>query len=149
MTHYYAQTDAAGFVRSVAETYEPITGTNFIQIESLDDALLGKQWLDGEFVLPPPPPSPKWEWYIDIGPFYDRFKSAKLAVLTSNDPGVRAVIADLNIRKWVDLARTDVSSALQYVGTQVPALTAELQTEILATPVADHENLALRKLYFS
>lgn len=115
----------------------------------------GWGWSGGQFVAPPAPPAPPpaeptaYEWYIDIGPFYDRFKSAKLAVLTSNDPGVRAIIADLNIRKWVDLARTDVSSAIQYVGTQVPALTAELQTEILATPVADHENLALRKLYFS
>lgn len=119
-----------------------------------DEAFMAANYPTGMYRLEVEPPAPVpeppvYSTYIDLGPFYDRFKSAKLAVLTSNDPGVKAIIADLNIRKWVDLVRPDVASALQYVGTQVPALTAELQTEILTTPVQDHENLALRKLYFS
>lgn len=31
----------------------------------------------------------------------------------------------------------------------VPAVTPALRTAILTTPVAEHENLALRKVYFS
>lgn len=92
---------------------------------------------------------PIYEKYIDLGPFYDRFGSAKLPVLTSTDAGVKAIISDLNIRKWVDLARPDVAEALQYVGTVVPAVTVQLQDTILNTPVSNEENLALRKLYFS
>ena len=89
------------------------------------------------------------EWFIDIGPFYDRFGAAKMAVLTSTDAGVKAIMADVQIRKWIDLQRADVASSLAYIGSVVGALTPALQTTILTTPVSAEENLALRKLYFS
>lgn len=88
------------------------------------------------------------EWLIDIGPFYDRFGPAKMAVLTSTDAGVKAILSDTGVRKWLDLKRTDVASSLAYIGTKVPAVDATLQTAILTTPVAVEENRALRKLYF-
>ena len=88
------------------------------------------------------------EWLIDIGPFYDRFGPAKMAVLTSTDAGVKAILSDTGVRKWIDLKRTDVASSLAYIGTKVPAVDATLQTAILTTPVAVEENRALRKLYF-
>ena len=90
-----------------------------------------------------------WKWLIDIGPFFDRFGAAKMAVLTSSDVGVQAIIKDTQIRKWLDLKLPEIASAVAYIGTKVPALTAELQSAILNTPVAETENLALRKLYFS
>ena len=62
---------------------------------------------------------------------------------------MKAILADLNIRKWVDLKRVDVGQALAYVGAVVPAVDATMQSAILNTPVSDIENLALRKLYFS
>lgn len=98
---------------------------------------------------PPPAPVDPCLNFIDIGPFYDRFGAAKMPVLMSADSAVQAIIADLNIRKWVDLARADVAQALAYIGTKVPSVTAELQQAILTTPVATTENLALRRLYFS
>lgn len=88
-------------------------------------------------------------WLIDIGPFFDRFGAAKMAVLTSTDAAVRAILSDLQVRKWIDLQRPDVAQGLAYVGSVVPAVTAPLQSAILTTPVAEAENLALRKLYFS
>ena len=88
------------------------------------------------------------EWLIDIGPFYDRFGPAKMAVLTSTDAGVKAILSDTGVRKWIDLKRTDVASSLAYIGTKVLAVDATLQTAILTTPVAVEENRALRKLYF-
>lgn len=112
----------------------------------------GPGWTyDGtDFVAPVPPPTPvdPCEWLIDLGPFYDRFGAAKMAVLTSTDSGVKAIISDLSIRKWVDLKRADVASALAYIGSVVPAVTPTLQDSILNTPVTYIENLALRKLYF-
>lgn len=105
------------------------------------------------YALPPAtPPAPDADptaWFIDIGPFYDRFGSAKMAVLTSADAGVNAIMADVQIRKWIDLQRADVASGLAYIGSVVPALTPAIRTAILTTPVAAEENLALRKLYFS
>ena len=94
-------------------------------------------------------PTPAWEWLIDIGPFFDRFGAAKMAVLISSDVGVQAIIKDTQVRKWLDLKLPEIASAVAYIGTKVPALTAELQQSILNTPVEEKENLALRKLYFS
>ena len=111
----------------------------------------GPGWTyDGTTFAPPVPPVvvDPCEWLIDLGPFYDRFGSAKMAVLTSADAGVKAIVQDLNIRKWVDLQRADVASGLAYVGSKVPSIDATLQAAILTTPVTVEENLALRKLYF-
>lgn len=88
------------------------------------------------------------QWFIDIGPFYDRFGSAKMAVLTSADATVKAILSDVSIRKWIDLKRSDVALSLAYIGSVVPALTSTLQTAILTTPVTADENRATRKSYF-
>jgi len=110
--------------------------------------------VDGtNYIAPPTPPyvAPvdPCEWLIDIGPFFDRFGSTKTAILTSTDPGVKAIVQDTVIRKWIDLQRADVASSLAYIGTQVPEVDATLQTAILTTPVTSAENMALRKIYFS
>lgn len=115
---------------------------------------IGWGWDGSSFVAPLPPtpepqPAPAWEWLIDIGPFFDRFGTAKMAVLTSSDIGVQAIVKDTQVRKWLDLKLPEIVSAVAYVGTKVPAVTQELQESILNTPVAETENLALRKLYFS
>ena len=94
-------------------------------------------------------PAQPWEWYIDIAPFFDRFGAAKMAVLTSSDAGVQAIIKDTQVRKWLDLKLPEIASAVAYIGTKVPSVTQELQQSILNTPVAEEENLAMRKLYFS
>ena len=98
---------------------------------------------------PEPTPAPVWEWYIDVGPFFDRFGSAKLAVLISADAGVQAILKDIQVRKWVDLKLPEIAQSVDYVASVVPAVTSELKEAILTTPVAEYENLALRKLYFS
>lgn len=106
------------------------------------------RWPDIPAPIQESQPKP-WEWLIDIGPFFDRFGAAKMAVLTSSDAGVQAILKDTQVRKWIDLKHPDVASSVAYIGTKVPALAAELQSAILNTPVAETENLALRKLYFT
>ena len=117
-----------------------------------DESFILEHFPDNDYRLVNQPniiTAPVWEWYIDLGPFYDRFGAAKMPVLTSNDSGVKAIITDLNIRKWVDLKRSDVAEALQYVATIIPTLTPALQSAIINTPVSEVENIALRRLYFS
>ena len=118
-----------------------------------DEQFMLEHYTEGTYRLVPNVPTPEpasvWEWLIDIGPFFDRFGTAKMAVLTSSDVGVQAIIKDTQVRKWLDLKLPEIASAVAYIGTKVPALTAELQQSILNTPVEEKENLALRKLYFS
>lgn len=117
-----------------------------------DEQLMLERYPEGNYRLVPDAPTPEplrpYEWLIDIGPFFDRFGAAKMAVLTSADAGVQAILKDTQIRKWLDLKLPELAQSVAYVGTKVPAVTAELQDAILNTPVAPTENLALRKLYF-
>lgn len=122
------------------------------EAEGLRANWTGETWVLREYVEPPPQPAPPaapTEWLIDIGPFFDRFGAAKMAVLTSTDTGVKAILADTQVRKWIDLTRQDVAQSVAYIASVVPALTTELQSAILNTPVSASENLALRRLYFS
>ena len=109
----------------------------------------GKWRLSENQPQPEPTPAPEWEWYIDIGPFFDRFGAAKMAVLTSADVGVQAILKDTQVRKWLDLRLPEIEQSVQYLASKVPELTTELQDQIVNTKPAEHENLALRKLYFS
>lgn len=118
-----------------------------------DEQFMLEHYPDGNYRAVPDEPIPEtskpWEWLIDIGPFFDRFGAAKMAVLTSSDAGVQAILKDTQIRKWLDLKLPEIAAAVAYVGTKVPEVTPELQQSILNTPVEEKDNLALRKLYFS
>ena len=117
--------------------------------EEYAEATYPGRWRVVETPEPPAPTPPEWEWYIDIGPFFDRFGAAKTHVLTSADVGVQAIIKDTQVRKWLDLRLPEIGQAVQYIASKVPALTTELQDQIVNTKPEEHENLALRKLYFS
>lgn len=53
-------------------------------------------------------------WKIDVGAFFDRFGDEKLAILSSGDLQVQAVIKDASVRKFIDLhgRRSDLEMAL-------------------------------------
>ena len=116
--------------------------------EAFAEANYPGAWRVAEVQDEPAAPSPT-EWLIDIGAFFDRFGAAKMAVLTSPDAGVKAILADTQVRKWIDLQRADVAQSVAYIGTVVATVTPALQTAILTTPVSPEENLALRKQFFS
>lgn len=104
-------------------------------------------WVEAN--TPPTPVAPVYEWYIDIGTFFDRFGAQKLNVLSSTDVVVQAILRDVQVRKWVDLKRADVAQSLAYIGSKVAGVDSVMQLAILNTPVTESENIALRKLYFS
>lgn len=117
--------------------------------EEYAEATYPGHWRAVDTPEPPAPPAPVWEWYIDIGPFFDRFGAAKMPVLTSADVGVQAVLKDTQVRKWLDLRLPEIEQSVQYIASKVPELTVQLQEQIINTKPAEHENLALRKMYFS
>lgn len=101
------------------------------------------------FTIPVVTTENQTQYLIDIGPLFDRFGLAKMQVLTSSDAGVQAIIRDTQVRKWLDLRLPEVVQSIMYIASKIPAVTVEIKNNVLHTPVADHENLALRKLYFS
>jgi hypothetical protein len=95
------------------------------------------------------PETKQYDSYIDIGPFFDRFEEAKVHILTSQDPAVRAILDDIRVRPWVDLSRPEVKRSLAYVGSVVTSLTPALQEKVISVAVTEQENFLLRKMYFS
>ncbi len=90
------------------------------------------------------------DWIIDTGPFFDRFGTAKIAVLASTDVVVKALVLDVTVRKWVDLRRPDVAAALALlVSKNINGVDQALVNSILNTPVTKDENHAVRTVYFS
>jgi hypothetical protein len=78
-------------------------------------------------LLPPPVPTPPpptfYQWYLDLGSYYDRFGTAKLLVLSSADAIVKAAISDASIRNYIDLERPEVQAVVMYMsGATVPGL---------------------------
>jgi hypothetical protein len=95
-------------------------------------------------------PDQSTEWLIDIGPFFDRFGAAQIAVLAHPDAQVQAVVKTVMARKWISLKRPDVAVLLDLVISKgIAGVDAALKDAILNTPVRPEENLALRKAYFS
>lgn len=89
------------------------------------------------------------DWLIDVGPFFDRFEASKFAVLVSSNPGVQAVVRDAQTRKWIDLKLPAVAQGIDVViAAGIGGVDLAMKDRILSTPVAAHENMALRKLYF-
>ena len=41
--------------------------------------------------------------HIGVGAFFDRFGTQKYPILASADPGVKALITDCSVRKYIDL----------------------------------------------
>lgn len=155
MNHKY---DFAGwYTGSTDQQHErstPIAPANLIVTEvagEMRSNWTGYEWMNLPFVAPidVAPACDVWEWFIDIGPFFDRFGSQKLAVLSSQDPIVKAILSDVQVRKWVDLKRPDVAQSLDYIGTKVAGVNPALKAAIINTLVSSEENLALRKTYFS
>ena len=127
--------------------------------EEYAEATYPGRWRVVETPEPPAPTAPEWGWYIDHGPFTDRLgAAATFAIDTSPDSAFAAIRADFSRRKWIDLKDPRVIAIAGYLAGQpmpgigvlaAPLLTPEQATAVLDTPVAEYENLALRKLYFS
>lgn len=55
------------------------------------------------------------DWYINVGPFFDRFGTYKLPILASSDLLVQAIIRDASVRQYIDL-RGRRAELLQAIG---------------------------------
>lgn len=142
------------FIQIISSDWDHIEALDTLHEQGLGVGI-GWSWnIEDDFLppsVPPAPPAtpPVYEWYIDVGPFFDRFGTSKTAVLTSTDVGVQALVKDASVRHWIDLKRTDLPTGLAYIGSVIPGVNSTLRDQILNTPVSPSEQLCLVKKYFS
>jgi hypothetical protein len=147
--YYY---DQYGWLCNSGDTSRSTDKVPPTETQTLKANWTGLDWVLVTYTAPPAPPAPPppvWTNYTDLGPFYDRFGAAKMAVLTSADAGVKAIIGDCNIRKWIDMDDPQVASSIAYIASKVPSVTPAIQAAVMLKPVPEKDNFALRKLYFS
>lgn len=75
-------------------------------------------------------------WWIDIGPFVDRFGAQKYPILASVDATVRALIQDVSWRKYLDLKRADLPTMFDILIAKGFAID---KTAILTTHTTESE----------
>ena len=154
MNHYYAQIDDGGIVTSVTQMAEAIEAPNLIAIQELDADLMGQRYSvqAGEFEpvpVPPAEPDPRL-WWMDVGPFYDRFGADAVAIAASDNGACKAVQTLTGVRKYVDLKDPRIGQMIDMlIATAQPAaqpwapgsgpMTLEKKAAILTTPTTEYE----------
>lgn len=154
MNHYYAQIDDAGIVTSVTQMTESIEAPHLIAIQELDADLMGQRYSvqTGEFEpvpVPPAEPDPRL-WWLDVGPFYDRFGADAIAIAASDNSACKAVQTLTGVRKYIDLKDPRIGQMIDMlIATAQPAaqpwapgsgpMTLEKKAAILTTPTTEYE----------
>ena len=79
-------------------------------------------------------------WRIDVGSFFDRFGDAKLAILSSENPVVKAMITDASVRQYIGLIerQEELTQMLGLMQARVPGIVLDVAT-ILETEPTDAE----------
>lgn len=79
-------------------------------------------------------------WLVTVGAFFDRFGPAKIAVLSSGNAVVQALVRDASVREFIDLQRADVAQGLDaIIAAPVAGVDATLKAAILTTPTTAAE----------
>ena len=154
MTNYYAQIDNERIVIALTQAAGPIDGPEMIEIVVYDETLIGKRHnaQTGEFEpvpVPPAEPDPRL-WWMDVGPFYDRFGADAIAIAASDNGACKAVQTLTGVRKYVDLKDPRIGQMIDMlIATAQPAaqpwapgsgpMTLEKKAAILTTPTTEYE----------
>ena len=154
MNHYYAQIDGAGIVIAITQMSAQVDAPNLIAVEGLDSGLMGQRYSvqTGEFEpvpVPPAEPDPRL-WWMDVGPFYDRFGADVVAIAASDNGACKAVQTLTGVRKYVDLKDPRIGQMIDMlIATAQPAaqpwapgsgpMTLEKKAAILTTPTTEYE----------
>ena len=87
-------------------------------------------------VEPEPTPVDPALWRIDVGSFFDRFGEAKLAILSSDNAVVKAMIMDASVRKYISLVerKDELTQMLGLLQTLVPGISLDVAAILETTP---------------
>jgi hypothetical protein len=99
----------------------------------------GWTWATNAPTPEPPAQDPRF-WWIDIGPFFDRFGAAKMSLLMSTNALAVALRNDAAVRKYIDLKNPLLAQGLTaLVAQNIAGVDAALRTAILAAPTTEAE----------
>lgn len=156
---YYIDLNADGLAVAVTETHADLEpSAQRVQVAGLRSDLLGQIYdpqasaAAGQpvFVAPAPAaPDPRL-WWIDVGPFYDRFGPDALAIAASEHGSCKAVQTLTGVRKYIDLKDPRVAVMIDMlIAFAQPAaqpfspgsgpMTEAKKAAILDTPTTEHE----------
>lgn len=131
--------------------FHPTLAEQFVQVP--DEVRVQWRLIDGAWQAPPAPepapepepaPSLTWAnapaqyWWIDVGPFFDRFGQKAIVITSSTDTVVAGLVTLIMPRKYVDLKREDLPQLLGILVTKGIITNAEMQA-VLNTPTTDYE----------
>jgi hypothetical protein len=93
-----------------------------------------------------PPPAPSWSdsdldpryWWINVGPFFDRFNGKAINITSSTDPVVQGLLTLTLPREYIDLKRADLAGMLDILIAK-GLITSADKTGILAPPTTEYE----------
>lgn len=135
---------AGGRVANVVEQDDqPQIGGQWV---ACGDAGPGWSYSGGQFVAPAGPALPQWSdqnldaryWWIDVGPFFDRFGPKALAVTGSADTQVQGLVTLVMPRQYIDLKRADLPGMLELLVAK-GLITSGDKGAILTTATTEYE----------
>lgn len=141
----WAQVSGDTVVTVVEQGSRPSTPGNWVSCP--DSVGPGARFVAGEFS--PATTQEDTSFYVDVGPFFDRFEASVMAVLTTTDPAIKAWITNVNIRKWIWTKHPSIGQAIDaMIALGIPGVDAAMKARIQNTPARWSEQSALIKLYF-
>lgn len=157
---YYIQLNQEGVAVAVTQTHADLPPSpTLVPVDGLRADLLGQAYdapasaAAGHPVFAAPVvvhTEPAWVWWIDVGPFYDRFGPDALAIAASDNGACKAVQTLTGVRKYVDLKdprigqMIDMLIAMNQPDAQTFApgsgpMTPAKKAAILDTPTTEYE----------
>lgn len=149
---YYAQINENGLCTAITQTSGVIEDSGVIEIPDYALSYIGKTYADGVWIATEPPTyveDPR-VWWIDVGPFYDRFGMDAVAISASDNGACKAVQTLTSVRKYVNLKDPKVAAMIDMlIATSQPAavayapgsgpMTLAKKNAILNTPTTEYE----------
>ena len=135
MSQYKATHKSSGeVVEYDADMPQPEHLTDYWRVEEISIASVASDAEEQPVVVDPA------LWRIDVGSFFDRFGDAKLAILSSENPVVKAMITDASVRQYISLIerKDELTQMLGLLLTLVSGISLDVAA-ILETEPTDAE----------
>ncbi len=133
--------NGAGFVIGTFEGAGAPPNSTFLSPP--ENASQPLRFVDGAWLTDPVPP-PSWDeapaeyWWIDKGPFFDRFGAKALTITSSQDSVVQGLLNLVMVRQYIDLKRADLPPMLGLL-VQKGLLNVGEAAAVLSPPTTDYE----------